>query len=209
MKRTTMWIGGIAVAGLAALLVRRLRGGACPSWFSFVLDNPVTRRYAGAERLMRYMDLRPGMRVLDAGCGPGRLAIPFARRVGPRGEVVGLDLQADMLRRLDARVRREGLENVHPLQGGLGEGALEGQEQFDRAVLVTVLGEIRDKAAALAELFARLKPGGLLLVTEALPDPDFLLPRRVERLAGETGFTLHASHGCFPAYTRVFCKPEL
>lgn len=200
-------MGGIALAGLTGLLWRRLRGGACPSWFAFVLDNPVMQRFAGAAQLMRYMDLQPGMRLLDAGCGPGRLTIPFARRVGPQGEVVALDVQAGMLRRLAGRMERSGVSNVRLVEGGLEKGRLMETEPFDRAVLVTVLGEIHDKASALAELYERLKPGGLLLVTEALPDPDFLLPRRVERLVCAAGFVVLARHGRFCAYTRVFRKP--
>jgi len=42
------------------------------------------------------LELEPGMAVLDAGCGPGRLAIPIARQVGPQGEVVAMDIQAGM-----------------------------------------------------------------------------------------------------------------
>jgi len=206
MKHISVWIGGSALLVVMGFMARRLRGGACPSWFAFVLDNPIMRRYAGAGRLMQYMDLRPGMRILDAGCGPGRLTLPFAIRVGPEGEVVAMDLQSGMLRRLDERLKRANLENVRLLRGGLGEDALAQTDLFDRAVLVTVLGEIREKAAALNELYARLKPGGLLLVTEVLPDPDFLMPKQVERLAGKAGFVLTARYDGFPAHTRVFRK---
>lgn len=48
------------------------------------------------------------MRVLDAGCGPGRLTIPLARQVGPTGEVVALDVQQGMLKRVRKNAARGG-----------------------------------------------------------------------------------------------------
>ena len=84
------------------------------------------------------------MAVLDAGCGPGRLAIPIARHVGPRGEAVAMDIQAGMLQRAREKAEAAKLANIRFLEGGLGEDKL-GRNRFDRAVLVTVLGEIPDR----------------------------------------------------------------
>ena len=58
--------------------------------------------------------------------------------------------------------------NVRFVQAGLGEGKLP-EAAFDRELLCTVLGEILDREAALAEIFKALKPGGILSVTEVLP----------------------------------------
>src|SRR5262249_48157085 len=115
------------------------------------------------------------MAVLDAGCGPGRVAIPIARQVGPRGEVVAMDIQAGMLQRAREKAAAANLANIRFLEGGLGEGKL-GRNRFDRSVLVTVLGEIPDREAALREIFDALKPGGMLSVTEIIFDPHFPVP---------------------------------
>ena len=100
------------------------------------------------------------MRVLDAGCGPGRLTIPVARVVEPTGEIVALDSQRAMLEKLEHRLGAESITNVRTLEAGLGEGALRGK--LDRVVLAFVLGEVRDREAAGRELYAALKPGGIL-----------------------------------------------
>jgi ubiquinone/menaquinone biosynthesis C-methylase UbiE len=62
----------------------------------------------GPARLVERLDLALGMRVLDAGCGPGRLIIPLAKTVGPPGEVVALDGQREMLEKLEKRAARRG-----------------------------------------------------------------------------------------------------
>ncbi len=84
------------------------------------------------------------MRVLDAGCGPGRVSIPLAKALGPSGEVVAVDMQSEMLRRAKERAERAGVSNIRFQKLALGDGKL-GEALFDCAVLVTVLGEIPDR----------------------------------------------------------------
>ena len=160
----------------------------------------------GPELLISRLDLAPGMRVLDAGCGPGRLTIPLARAVGPSGEVVALDGQGAMLAKLEERLGAERLTNVRPVQAGLGEGALRGP--FDRVLLALVLGEVRDREAAVRELYAVLKPGGILSVTEVFGDPDYRRPATVRREVEVAGFRLVGRYGDFPGYTLNFEKPD-
>jgi ubiquinone/menaquinone biosynthesis C-methylase UbiE len=121
------------------------------------------------------------MQVLDMGCGPGRLTLPAARRVGAQGAVVAVDIQPAMLERLE-------------------------RGRFDRAFLVTVLGEIHDRPAALAEIHAALKPGGLLSVSELIPDPHYQSRGRVERLAREAGFKPDRVFGTWLAFTANFVR---
>ena len=137
------------------------------------------------------------MTALDAGCGPGRVTEPLARNVGTNGRVVALDIQPGMLARAKGKVGAAGHRNVDFLSAALGSGALP-TNCFDRAVLVTVLGEVPDRAAALAELFGALKPGGVLAIVELIFDPHFQPRRTVTSLdcrASTPGgeFTLKAS----------------
>ncbi len=207
IKSLKVVLAGLTLAGAGALLYRRYAANLpCPSSLSFVLENPYFNRVAGPGLLLDRAGVGPGMRVLDAGCGPGRITVEAARRVGADGEVVGLDIQAAMLDKVRAKLEAGNLTNVRLIHGGIGQGLLE-PGYFDRAFLVTVLGEIPDKTAALREIYAALKPGGSLSVTEVLPDPDFQTPDAVQRLARAAGFVEERLIGGLPAFTMNLVKP--
>src|SRR5918998_5205270 len=92
---------GLAIAGL---LRQRQRPIPTPPPLTFLFENPLVEAFAGSELLVERLGLAAGMRVLDAGCGPGRLTIPLAKAVGLAGEVVALDGQREMLAKLDGRL---------------------------------------------------------------------------------------------------------
>ena len=189
-------------------LVSRRQSLPCPVWLRWLveLDNPFTKTNRAAF-IVETLALAPGMTVLDAGCGPGRLTVPLARSIGPTGRVVALDIQPGMLARARSKVEAAGLTNVEFVAAGLGDGKLPAN-QFDRAVLVTVLGEIPNRAAALAELYDSLKPGGVLTIVEVIFDPHFQSRNTVTSLAVSTGFHERAFFGHSLAYIIHFEKPN-
>ncbi len=203
----------LAALGLALLvfagwrLVSNRHVLPCPVWLRWMveLDNPFTRTNR-ATVIIEHLNLKPGMTVLDAGCGPGRLTIPLARQVGEQGQVVAADIQAGMLARVRTKAQAAGLSNITFIEATIGQGQLD-RNCFDRALLVTVLGEIPDRPAAMREIFETLKPGGLLSVTEVIFDPHFLRRRSVAALAEDAGFRPKAVHGNCIAYTMLLSKP--
>jgi len=192
---------------LVSLLWRqasRHRRLPCPSWLAWMLDNPFSTRLRSS--VLSQLELAPGMRVLDAGCGPGYFSLPIAQRVGPQGRVVGVDIQPKMLARARTRASEAGVENLELVHAGLGDGKIPAGS-FQRALLVTVLGEIPDRAAALREIFAALVPGGFLLVTEIVGDPHFQRRRTVAGLGEAAGFRVGGTVGGWLAHTTRLDKP--
>jgi SAM-dependent methyltransferase len=204
----------IGLIGLGVLIVvgwrlySQRRTLPCPSWLGWMveMDNPFTKANR-ARTIIDTLALSPGMKVLDAGCGPGRLTLPAARAVGPEGEVLAVDIQEGMLARVREKAGEAGLENVAYLQAELGGGKLPA-DHFDRAMLVTVLGEIPDQVAALKETYGALKPGGILSVTEVIFDPHFQSRESVLRVAGEAGFEEKGFFGKKLAYTMHLGKAD-
>ena len=179
----------------------------CPSWLGWMveMDNPFTETNRAAV-IIGLLKPQPGMKVLDAGCGPGRLAIPCARALGPQGELTALDLQEGMLARVKEKSSAAGLTNLRFVQAALGQGKLE-KDYYDQALLVTVLGEIPDQGAAMQEIYTALKPGGTLSVTEVIFDPHFQSRETVVRVAGTAGFREKGFFGKRLAYTLHLEKP--
>jgi SAM-dependent methyltransferase len=179
-----------------------------PAEFAWFFDNPLVDTLAAGKKNLDRIGIQPGERVLDVGSGPGRLAVPAARRVGPEGEVIALDIQPKMLAHLIKKAGRFGVKNIKSVCGDITYGAGLPPGSFDRAWMVTVLGEIPDQIAALRSIFHLLKPGGTLSITEIFPDPHLQPRDKVLRLGEEAGF-LPAQHwGWALAFTQNFTKPH-
>lgn len=194
---------GIAVGFVTWRILSRRRSLPCPAWLSWMVDNPLSRGRTNAT--LAQLELSPGLRVIDAGCGPGRLTIPIARAVAPHGHVLAVDIQPDMLRRAREKAAEASVSNIEFLNAALGGDRLPAAT-FDRAVLVTVLGEIPDREAALQELYASLKPGGFLLVNEVMGDPHYQTAGKVRTLAEKVGFLPGTVFGGPLAYSMKLAK---
>jgi ubiquinone/menaquinone biosynthesis C-methylase UbiE len=136
----------------------------CPWWFAYTFDNPVRRLLHPPERVLGRW-VRPGMTVLDVGCGIGHFTIGMARLVGPGGRVIAADLQERALSVVRRRAERAGLadrvttHHCTPRRIGV-PGPL------DFALAFWMAHETPSQLDFLGELAAALRPGGNLLVVE-------------------------------------------
>lgn len=116
---------------------------------------------AGTGNPFNLGEIQPGERVVDCGSGAGADALIAARIVGPTGRVIGIDMTPEMLAKARASASEAGLTNVEFREGILE--ALPVQAGWADVVISNgVLNLVPDKAAALAEMFRVLRPGGRL-----------------------------------------------
>ena len=196
-------IGIALLAALGAALWWRKNPSACPYGQRFWVEAPhplITR-----ERLREVLAPAPGERILEIGPGTGYYTLDIAEWVGD-GTLAIFDIQQEMLDHTMGRARERGVGNVEPTRGDAA--ALPyGDESFDAVVLTTVLGEIPDREAAIAEIARVLRPGGRLVVGELFGDPHFTTPRELERLAGGAGLGPMTRNGPWVGYFAHLAKP--
>ena len=122
-----------------------------------------------AEKTMRRMDLRPGERILDLGCGSGWATRLLARMVGEGpegfGQVVGVDISDEMVRQ--ARAASKEFDNVMFVAGSAAQIPWE-ENFFDKALSVESFYYYPDQDRALAELFRVMAPHGRLFILSNL-----------------------------------------
>jgi SAM-dependent methyltransferase len=128
----------------------------------------------GVGNPVRHAGLRAGEVALDVGCGAGIDTLIAARRVGPGGRVVGLDMTPAQLERARQHAAAAGLDNVELHQGHM-EALPFADASIDVALSNGTLNLSTRKARALAEMYRVLRPGGRLaladlVLAEALPE---------------------------------------
>lgn len=137
-----------------------------------------------AEQTIALMDLRPGERVLDLGCGAGWATRILAKAVagGPKGagQAVGLDISDEMVRR--ARAASRDVENVLYVWGSAKEIPWE-DDYFDKVLSIESFYYYPDQDAALVELLRVLAPGGSAFVLINLYADNHYSLRWVDELA--------------------------
>src|SRR5580700_2360165 len=109
------------------------------------------------EHALRLAGLRPGMRVLDVGSGPGDVSFVAARLVGPSGSVLGVDAAPEMVGLARARAAEKGLPTVHFMQTAIDAIALD--EPVDAVIGRLILMHLPDPAATLRQLSNWVRPG--------------------------------------------------
>jgi ubiquinone/menaquinone biosynthesis C-methylase UbiE len=170
-----------------AALLRRLAGsGVYPYQFAGLLLLPLRRVVLSPADLAACLHLDAAARVLEVGAGPGYFSVEIARRL-PQGHLELLDLQPEMLARACRRLERADLRNVGYTVADAAHLPFAAAS-FDVALLVTVLGELADRAGAMRELTRVLRAGGLLSITEQAGDPDRLTPAALAALVEPAGF---------------------
>ncbi len=160
----------------------------CPWWLGYLLASPV-RRLMHNQRAILGPLVKPGMTVVEPGCGMGYFSLPIARMVGADGRVVCVDVQEKMLAGLIRRAERAGLlERLEARLCSADSLAVEDLNGMADFVLAfAFVHEVADAAVLFGQFHHVLKPGGLLLVAEPagrVSEAEFQATIRTARDAG-------------------------
>ena len=116
-------------------------------------------------------DLHEGETVLDLGSGAGADALISARRVGPTGKAMGIDMTDEMLDLARGNAARAGVENVEFVKGYLEALPLP-DASVDVVISNCVINLAADKTIVLGQAARVLRRGGRLAVSDVIADPD-------------------------------------
>jgi arsenite methyltransferase len=146
------------------------------------LPEAATSRFAGVGNPLAIGPIHAGETVLDHACGAGTDLLLAARRVGPSGRAIGIDMTASMCEVARTAARDAGLGEVVEVREGLYENLPVADASVDVVISNGVLNLAPDKPRVLREVWRALKPGGRFhladvvvqreLKPEAREDPD-------------------------------------
>ena len=193
-------LAGVATVVGAAFWWRR-NPSACPYSQRFWVEAP--HPFITRERLREILAPKPGERVLEVGPGTGYYALPVAGWLEPGGRLEVVDVQQEMLDHTLERAREQGIGNIAPTLAD-ARSLPFGDDSFDGAYLVTVLGEIPDQGAALRELRRVVKPAGRIVVGELFGDPHMVTHAALAKRAAASGLRVeHRLGGRLWHFTRL------
>jgi len=126
-------------------------------------------RWQKPAELIRHLKLQPGSQVADVGCHEGYLTVKLAAAVGPGGKVVAVDIEQPKLDRLRQHLTDREIKNVVTQKGETDNPNLE-PGSLDAVIILDTYHEMDEHDAILGHIFKALKPGGRLVLCEAIAE---------------------------------------
>ena len=136
----------------------------CPWWLAYTFDNPLRKLVHNPRRMLAEY-VRTGMTVMDVGCGMGYFSIGMAKLVGTQGSVISVDLQPQMLARVDKRARRANLSAIIQTRQCTAR-RIDIRVPLDFILAFWMVHETPEPKYFLQQMRAPLKSEGTLLMTE-------------------------------------------
>jgi ubiquinone/menaquinone biosynthesis C-methylase UbiE len=136
-------------------------GHSAASW----LERPEREEEENPKKLLELLKLKDGDVVADIGAGSGYYSFRMAKLVAPKGKILAVDIQKEMLDIIRDRSKKDKVTNVEPVQGEEADPKLK-DESVDVILLVDVYHEFSLPYEMTEKMVKALKPGGRLVFAE-------------------------------------------
>lgn len=100
--------------------IAHVMGHQAASW----LERKEREAEEASSKMLKLLALKPGMVVADIGAGSGYHSLPMAKMVGPKGKVLAVDIQKQMLAIIRAKMKKEKIKNIEPIRGTIKDPKL-------------------------------------------------------------------------------------
>ena len=137
-----------------------------------------TASFAGVGNPHRIGPIQPGETVLDIGCGAGMDLLLAARRTGPSGKAIGVDMTPAMLEIAKRSALKAGLWQNTEVRRGMAEELPAKSDSVDVVISNGVLNLSPDKDRAFGEMYRVLRPGGRLYLADVVVQRELSLAAR-------------------------------
>jgi ubiquinone/menaquinone biosynthesis C-methylase UbiE len=141
--------------------IAQVMGHQAADW----LERPEREQEEAPSKMLAALKLKPGDVVADIGAGSGYHTFRMARLVGPKGKVLAVDIQPEMLALIRKRMKAERVTNVEPVRGTITDPKLPAAG-IDLILMVDVYHEFSHPYEMTEAMVKALKPGGKLVFVE-------------------------------------------
>jgi ubiquinone/menaquinone biosynthesis C-methylase UbiE len=151
------------------------------------------------EMMLELTSIQPGSRVLDVAAGTGDSSLMAARRVGPTGQVLAVDISANMLKRAEESAREAGLTNIDTRVMNAEKLELEA-DSFDAVICRIALMLFPNPMKVLTEMHRVVKASGKVAVmaySVVEKNPYHGLPLAIVRRLGRIPSPTQGQPGMF------------
>ena len=148
--------------------IAQVMGHLAADW----LERPEREREERPTKLLEALKIKPGEVIADIGAGSGYFTFRLAERTGPKGKVLAVDIQPEMLAIIRQRMKERNVTNIELIQGTESDPKLPAAA-VDLILLVDVYHEFSHPWEMTTAMVRALKPGGRLVFVEyRLEDPE-------------------------------------
>jgi len=153
--------------------------------------------FSPRKNILKEAGIKPGLRVLDYGCGPGSYIMTLAELLGTTGRIYALDIHPLAVQAVQGIARKHNLTNVETILSDCDTGLPDAS--IDAVLLYDTLHTLDDPITVLKELHRVLKPGAILSLSDHHMKEEGIVPK----VTSSTLFTVSAKGNKAYAFSKV------